>query len=196
MADNNNEERLKHIVEVNVLEASVTVHEEKQCYLSWNRGTQSIKTNKKTLTIDESTVTWANNKKDASFKIECSLYQNRETNEWRNDVTNLTLYCGEEAVGKCEFNLPNFIGKEPKYHTAVIVDESYQATGDQLVLKGDVQKFPGAKIKFRVSVLKKQAAQQSMAKKTGRKRKASPTGSQSAVSNSATSANEDSVSQQ
>ena len=145
MADSN-EVRLKHTVEVNVLDASVTVQEEKQCYLSWNRGAQSLNTKKKTLTIDEPKVTWANRKQDARFKMVCSLYQNKQTMEWKQDITSLILYCGEEAVGKCEFNLPFFIGKEPKYHTAAIVDESYQASADELVLKGNVQKFPDAKI--------------------------------------------------
>ena len=78
--------------------------------------------------------------------------------EFREDISSLILYCGEEAVGKCEFNLPFYIGKEPKYHTAAIVDESYQASEGEHVLKGDVQKFPGAKIVFRVVVLKTQAA--------------------------------------
>ena len=69
-------------------------------------------------------------------------------------MSSLTLYCGSKEVGRCEGDLIRFIGlEEPLEMTAPIVDEAYELTDNrQAVLRGDPQKYPGAKIKFRIFV--------------------------------------------
>ena len=59
-------------VEVRILNATVTVQEQLQCYVKWTRGSQSINTGKKMLTTEEPKVTF--DAKSAKFKINCSLY--------------------------------------------------------------------------------------------------------------------------
>ena len=129
-------------VEVRVLNAKIVIQETQPCYVKWMRGTQSINTTKKNISAEESKVTFEG--KNARFKIQCSLYQNKETGEWREDKNSLTLVCGDDPVGKCDFNLPSYIGKEPKYETAMIVEADYQTTGEERVLKGNATLYPGA----------------------------------------------------
>ena len=71
-------------------------------------------------------------------------------------MNSLTLFCGTEVVGKCDFDLASFIGKEPKYQTAHLVEESHEATGPgEYVLRGtNLEKYGGAQIQFRVSCSK------------------------------------------
>lgn len=129
-------------VEVRILSAVVAVQQTQPCYVKWMRQTQSINTGKKNVTVEDSKVTF--DKKSATFKIVCSFFKNSETDVWREDKNSLTLFIGTEAVGKCDFDMPRYIDKIPKYETASIVGESHQAGEDERVLKGNVEKFPGS----------------------------------------------------
>ena len=146
------EERIKMNVDLRILNATCMVQQDMDCCVQWTRGAQSIKTGKKKLTVEEKKVKF--DSKNSTFKNTCSFYQNSETQVWKSDKNSLTLFCGTVAVGKCEFDLESYIGKEPKYQTAVIVEESYQATEDERVLKGKAGEYPGAEICFRISVSK------------------------------------------
>ena len=58
-------------------------------------------------------------------------------------------------MGKCDFNLPSYIGKEPKYETLTVVGEDHEPMEEeQHVFKGDTVKFPDAQLTFRISCSK------------------------------------------
>ena len=88
------------------------------------------------------------------FEIKASMYKNAEDDSWKPDMNQLILYCGDNTVGVCEFDLTSHIGKSSDYMFVMLVGEDYQVSSpDERVLKGDASTYPGAFIQFAVSCL-------------------------------------------
>ena len=66
----------------------------------------------------------------------------------------LTLFCGENTVGICEFDLSSHIGMNPDFMFVMLVGQDYVVSdSSERVLKGDVETFPGAFIEFSVTCM-------------------------------------------
>ena len=72
--------------------------------------------------------------------------------EFQRDENKLLLYCADQLVGTCIFDLASYIGKTQE-ESAHIVPADSDDTG--IVLKGDTESYPGAFIEFRASVTRK-----------------------------------------
>ena len=64
------------------------------------------------------------------------------------DTSTLTLFCDDQKVGVCEFDISKFHNNGERKFTANIVAEDEDMSGDDVVLRGDAAGFPGAYIEF------------------------------------------------
>ena len=67
------------------------------------------------------------------------------------DINKLELFCANQLVGACTFDMSVYLGKTPTPERAVIAAEG-QASNDQKQLIGNPAAHPGAFIEFRCSL--------------------------------------------
>jgi hypothetical protein len=91
---------------------------------------------------------------EKGYELKASLYKNAEDDSWKPDMNQLILYCGDNVVGVCEFDLSSNIGTAPDYYFVMLVGNEYQVSDpSERVLKGDAETYPGAFIEFAVTCL-------------------------------------------
>ena len=69
---------------------------------------------------------------------------------FKPDENKLVLHCAGAIVGTCYFDMSKYIKKTPTPEKAMIVPEDSTSPG--IVLKGNVEQYPGAFIEFKVTV--------------------------------------------
>ena len=57
---------------------------------------------------------------DCKFTIESRFKYNTVDSAWVPDPNRLTLICGSEIVGKCEFDIAQLIDVTPVVHKAIL----------------------------------------------------------------------------
>ena len=63
------------------------------------------------------------------------------------------MFCGEEEVGTCDFDLASYIGLPPKPEAAPIRAVGYQGrAGKNYLLSANPDAWPNSEIQFRISV--------------------------------------------
>lgn len=87
---------------MHIKSASVAVQQQSQLWIEWKRGSHSSKTEKHTVSPDTGEIIFSNYER--GFPIKVSMFKN-DDGSWRPDLNQLILYCGDDAVGVCDFDL-------------------------------------------------------------------------------------------
>ena len=141
------ESKVKMDVELRILKASVIVQEPSEVYVQWHRGKNSAPTKKRS--VDQQTSVIEYGRKEALWTMSTRFTQNADQT-YQEDNNKLILYCANQIVGTCFFNLSSYIDKKPVAEKAMIVPVGSTDTG--VVLKGNPEQYPGSFIEFRATV--------------------------------------------
>ena len=76
------------------------------------------------------------------------------------DSNKLELYCANQLVGTCQFDLSSYIDKKPVVQKAMIMSS---ADAGAIGLQGDANQYPGAFIEFRATVASQQTEESKQA---------------------------------
>ena len=66
---------------------------------------------------------------------------------WVPDANKIVLFCSDEEVGTCDFDMASFInafGDYRKVHARIVPLDYIQSDPNETVLRGDINRFPGA----------------------------------------------------
>ena len=114
-------QKIKVDLGLRVLTAYINVQEAKTVKVFWARGTQSVSS--KTVQLDPANncIAQINNK----FNCRPSLRYTAHSDTWLPDVNTITLFCDEEKVAECKFDISRFLNQGNKTIKAEIQPESY-----------------------------------------------------------------------
>ena len=87
------------------------------------------------------------------FTMSSGFKYDVSTQTFLPDISELTLYCEGKKVGTCTVDLATYIDKHASFEKVLIMaaEAGHNALA-QKALYGDVVQFPGAFMKFRISV--------------------------------------------
>ena len=140
-------QKIKMDVEMRLLKASVVVQEPSEIYVKWYRGTQNVPMKKRTVDAQNPVVEFQ--RKEGLVKL-TARFTHMGDERYQKDENKLELYCADKLIGTCHFDLASYVGKTPKPEKAVMVAADSSEGG--IVLKGNVDEYPGAFIEFRATV--------------------------------------------
>ena len=146
----------KMAVELRIFKASVQVQEAQEVYVQWTRNGQSAKTKK--LSVDQQVTEATFQRNQALFQMDSRFTVNPDGG-LLPDMNKLELFCANQLVGSCTFDMSEYLGKTPTPERAVIAAQG-QASSDQKQLEGDPTIYPGAFIEFRATLTEKDGTTQ------------------------------------